>query len=135
MRRIRKLLDIGLPIAGIVVVLAAVLGLAGDLPLQVTVVVIGLLIIEAGVWKLADPLFRDERRYVGLRAAVEEFVVLVRQLNAAALERRHDPEAARRRVEQVRAAMLEAVDHMTFYAGRTNEELVAELEQQPWPVG
>lgn len=134
MRRIRKLLEVGLPVVGIVVVLASVLLLADDLPLQVTLVVVGLLIIEAGVWKLADPLLPDERRYLGLRSAVDEFILLVRQLNAAALDCRAHPDAGRRKVEEVRAAMLEAVDHMTFYAGHTTEELVAELEQQPWPA-
>ena len=55
MRALRRAVDVGLPIVGIVVVLSGVLFFF-ELYTQLAVVVLGLFLIEAGIWRLADPL-------------------------------------------------------------------------------
>ena len=67
------------------IIFGSVLYDPGSLQLQVLLVLLGILILEAGVWGLANRLLPDERRYIALREEVEHFVVLVPQLNAAAV--------------------------------------------------
>ena len=43
------------------------------------------MLIEVGVWKLANFVLPSERKYVALRAEVDQFITLVRQLNTTAL--------------------------------------------------
>ena len=88
MRKFRRILDIGLPILGILVVFGAVLWpvISLRLQLQVLVVLVGILMIEAGVWKLTSPFLPSERKYNALRSEVDRFIDLVRALNSAALE-------------------------------------------------
>lgn len=103
--------------------LAAVLFVSG-VTRQIVVVVIGLLLIEMGVWKLGHMLFPEEREYLALRAEVDRFIRLVRDLNRAAVALRSGgaPEA-RERFEGLRASMVEAVQRMAEVAGRTNGDL------------
>ncbi|MBI4539530.1 MAG: hypothetical protein HY704_08485 [Gemmatimonadetes bacterium] len=123
MRTLRKLVDVGLPIVGMVIVFAGVL-LLTNLTVQVLVVLAGVLAIEAGVWQLTNPLLPNERRYLALRAEADRFIGLVREMNAAAvaLHDRATPEA-RGEFERVRAQMLNSIDRMAAVAGRTEQHL------------
>lgn len=114
---IRRKVDGILPVLGIVLVLGAVLFLWRSLLLQVTVVVVGIFLIEAGIWKLAHPLLPTARKYRALRDEVDEFIQLVRRLNTAAIERQTGVGEAEERLEAVRAEMLASVDRMVTYAG------------------
>lgn len=116
MRRTRRLVELAFPVAGAIIVFAAVLFLWHDLRLQVVAVLVGLLLLEAGTWKLTQPVLPDDRRYTALRDEVDDFIVLVRRLNAAAVTRTDDP-AATAEFEAVRREMMEAVDRMSEQAG------------------
>lgn len=109
---------------GVVLVLAGVLFITDDLLPQLVVVVLGLLFIQVGIWKLATPVLPSERRYNALRGEVDSFIMLVRRLNRATLENASEPTPANRaRLLQVRDEMLESVKRMEEVAGRTEEEL------------
>jgi hypothetical protein len=121
MRKLRKAVDVGLPIVGVIVVLSAVL-LFYDMYTQIALVVIGVLLIEAGIWKLASPLLPSQRRHQALRAEVDTFVGLVRDLNTAALEREgaRGPEAEAE-FAAVRERMHASVERMAEYAGKAGK--------------
>jgi len=131
LRALLKVVDVVVPILGIVVVLGAVLFVI-QLRLQIVLVVAGLLMVEVGVWKLASRLMPDERKYTALRAEVDRFVDLVRELNRAALEVRGTSSvAARQEYEEIVARLHETADRIAAVAGKTQNEL--QLETQPWP--
>lgn len=121
MRTVRRKVDTLLPVVGIVVVLSAVLFLWQNLYLQVSVVIAGIFLIEAGIWKLAHPLLPSQRKYRALRNEVDEFIGLVRRLNTAAVERHGLAADADARVAAVRQEMLESVDRMVECAGSDHD--------------
>ena len=124
MRVIRKSIDIGLPLVGVAVILAAVLIVRGDLRLQLAIVGLGMVVLELGVWKAAHRVLPTGRRYLALRAESDQFLQLVRELNTAALAvRRNDSQAQKQAFEEVRGAMRKSVEHMAAVAGKTNAEL------------
>lgn len=119
MRAIRKGVEIGLPIIGVALVLAAVLFFYHNLYLQIAIVLIGLVLIEAGIWNLANPILPSERKYLALRAEVDAFIGLVRRLNRATLALAADATSQNRaKLLQVRDEMLESVKRMQDYAGK-----------------
>ncbi|MEX2281235.1 MAG: hypothetical protein WEE89_01980 [Gemmatimonadota bacterium] len=123
MRKLRKAVDAGLPILGTVIVFLAVLLLSDQqLTLRVVIVMFGVLMIDAGIWKLTHPLLPNERRFQGLRLEVDEFIKIVRRLNADALEARQSP-AAQDNLRRTVTEMHNAVDRMEKLAGKTAEEL------------
>jgi hypothetical protein len=125
MRRLRKILEIGLPILGTVLVFAAVV-LVYDLTTQIILVLVGLLMIDAGIWKLTEPLFPNERRYKALREEVDRFIHQVRRLNTAALSmREHDSPAARTAFQDAVSALHDSVGRIEQLAGKTEDELRA----------
>ena len=84
-RKIRRVLEIALPILGMGVIFGSVLSGPASLQLQVLLVLSGILILEAGVWGLASRLLPNERRYLGLREEGNHFIDLIRELNRAAV--------------------------------------------------
>ena len=126
MRRLRRAVELGLPIAGVTLVLAAVVFFPRSVLLQVALVLVGLLLIEAGIWNLASPVLPSERKYVALRREVDDFVQLVRRLNRATLALTSEPTPQNRaRLLEVRDEMLESVRRMEQVAGRTDEDAAA----------
>ena len=122
MRSLRRAVELGLPIAGVVLVLAAVLFFPRNLNVQIGIVLLGIVLIEAGIWNLASPVLPSERKYVSLRREVDGFILLVRRLNRASLELTSEPTPQNRaRLLQVRDEMLESVRRMQDVAGRTEE--------------
>lgn len=106
--RWQDVLEKGLALAGVVAVLVPVVALA-DAVWQVLLVVVGLLLIEAGVWNLARRLPPEDRRYSRLRREVEALLEDVRILNDHAVSGdeeavAEDHERLRRRVD----AMVDA---------------------------
>lgn len=122
----RKLLHFGLPAAGAALAIISALAV-GDVVLRVSLVVVGVLMMQAGSGKLPYYLVRNERRFRQLRSELDEFVWLIRELNAAALETRSNPRAEDR-FEDLHTALQESLERMALYAGRTDEEL---LKDQP----
>jgi putative Mn2+ efflux pump MntP len=129
----RKLFDVGLPLIGMFLVFLAALWVQ-DLQIRVILILMGLLLIWVGVWKLANPLYPNERRFDGLRVEVDRFIVLVRQLNQAAIQLQvtDDPEAERR-FDGLVAAMGRSVERMAALAGRDKSQIrIEEEEIQPF---
>ena len=123
MRRLRRSVELGLPVIGVILVLAAVLFLARSLVLQLGVVLLGLVLIEAGIWNLASPVLPSERKFVALRREVDGFILLVRRLNRATLALASEPTPENRaRLLEVRDEMLESVKRMEASAGRIEED-------------
>ena len=82
-------MDVAIPITGAVIVFLAVILIPDfNLRTRVATVLVGVLMIEAGVWKLTSPLFGSEREYTDLRQEVDRFIPLVRSLNKKAVEAR-----------------------------------------------
>jgi hypothetical protein len=126
MRTVRRKVDTILPVLGIVLVLAAVLFLWQNLYLQLGVVILGIFLIEAGIWKLAHPLLQSQRRYTALRTEVDDFIDLVRELNTAGVEREAGNVAAEADMAALRERMVDSVDRMVDYAGKeTSRKRVA----------
>ena len=129
MRTLRKFIDIAVPLMGVGVILGAVLFLRGDLRVQIAVVGLGMLLIEIGVWKIPHQLLGTGRKYLALRTEVDQFLHLVRQLNTAAVAlRKDDSPQNRQALQEVPAAMRQAVDRMVHVAGKTDAELATERE-------
>lgn len=117
-RTVRNVLNILVPLVGMMVVFSSVLWI-DDLSLQMMLVILGVLMIQSVTWKLTNPFFPSERKFTELRAETDEFVDLVRQLNAAAVMARevgtmHDWE----HYEAVLASMHRSVDRMGALAGK-----------------
>ena len=122
MRTLRQAFDTGMPIMGVVVILAAVL-FVRELRLQLAIVVGGILLVEAGVWKLSQWLLPNDRQYLGLRTEGDHFIMLIRQLNKAAIQLNELDNAENRdRFESTREAMHQSVDSMAELAGKTEHE-------------
>lgn len=87
-RNIRRSIDVGLTGLGIGIVFTAVL-LSSSLTIQMQlpIALVGVLLMEAGVWGLSSKIFPNERRYIDLREEGDYIIQLIRQLNAAALAR------------------------------------------------
>lgn len=121
MRDLRKLLAFGLPVLGTILVFAAILvpAISFNLQIQIGVVLVGLLIIEAGVWRLTAKILPNERRYLALRAEVDGFVDRIRVLNAHGIKLRNaDTESMRGAFRETLDALHAAVDRMAEVAGR-----------------
>ena len=120
MRTLRKIIEMGLPIVGMVVVFGAILlpTISLNLQIQVVIVLVGILMIEAGVWKLTSPFLPSERKYNALRRQVDAFIELVRQLNNAAVAAESgEPSGSSTTVSEVLDNMHASVDKMGNLAG------------------
>ena len=123
--RIARVLDSGLPTLGVAIVLSAVM-LGGGGWGAIWLAVIGLLMVEAGVWRLGSRIVH-ERRYRPLRREVERFIGLARELHhaSAAVDERGD-EDARQRLDGAVASLRKSLDRMVQVAAKTEEDLKAE---------
>lgn len=74
----------------------------------------GVLVILVGFWYAVHPIFTSTRRYTALRAEVNQFIGLVRDLNSAAVS------GSQEEGERVKAAMLASVERMAELAGKRN---------------
>jgi|GEM_PF-1925673 len=124
-RCLRTVLDIGLPLVGVAIILSSVL-FVHELHRQITVAMVGILMLEGGVWKVARRLFPNERQYLSLRREVDQFIVLIRALNTAALAvQAINSSENRQAFEDIQQSMRQAVERMAEIAGKTEAELVA----------
>ncbi len=129
MRTLRSIIDNALPFVGVLVILGAMLILRDDLRIQIAVVGAGMLMIELGVWQFGHKVLPNERKYAALRAELDQFIELVRELNAAALAvKQHDSPQTRQALQHVQQAMQQVVGRMAAVAGKTNIELASERE-------
>ncbi len=130
-RRWRRQLDPYVSVLGMLVILGAVL-FGQELRTQIVVTTFGMVLMEVGVWRLAQRLLPSERQYLALRAEVDRFLWLVRHLNAAALARKaHDAPETHQAFAHVYQEMQHAVARMAMLAGKTDAELAAEKAREP----
>jgi len=81
-------------------------------PMLMGALALGVLVLEAGVWYMANPVLTSERRYAKLRERFDRFQELVRELNRSVVGG-----APPEQVERIRAAMHATVDEMHRFAG------------------
>ncbi len=74
----------------------------------------GVVVVLVGFWYAAHPIFTSTRVYTALRAEVNQFISLVRDLNSAAVS------GFQGERERVKAAMLESVQRMDEVADKEN---------------
>jgi hypothetical protein len=124
LRSLRRAIAVALPVVGTIVVFAAILvpSISLDLQVQILVVLVGLLMVEAGVWKLTAKILPSERKFLALRAEVDSFIGLVRDLNTAAVELRSGETPEKSAAFQDSLASLHtSVDRMAEVAGKETE--------------
>ena len=86
---------------------------------QVFVALLGLLLIFSGVWRLTARVLPNERKSLILRREVENFLGLIRTLNAQAVRLgREETETAKDHYRETIDALHAAVDRMAEVAGR-----------------
>lgn len=107
----RTVVEKVLTVAGITTILAGIV-FSTDLVWQIGIALVGILMLEAGVWGIAQELVSEERTYGELRDTVDEFMERVRALNEQAVD---GDEAG---VAEEREAMHALVDRMAEVAGR-----------------
>lgn len=73
---------------------------------------VGTLMMVGGMWYAANPFIKNSRRFLKLRAEMDQFVRLARVLN--------DAVADEHELERAKAAMHESVDRMGQFAGRAD---------------
>lgn len=114
----------GFPILGTLLVFAAILipSIALNLQIQIVVVLLGILIIEAGVWRLTAKILPNERKFLALRAEVDSFIDRIRILNAHGTKlREQDTENMREAFRETVDSLHAAVDRMAEVAGRQDD--------------
>ena len=116
MRRLPRILDVILSVGGVMLIVAALLPELR--PQQVGAVMVGALMIQAGVAKMSHLFFPDERRWLSARSEVEVFLTLMRQLNQAAIAlREEDSPENRREFEELRDARRLTRAALKLYLG------------------
>lgn len=85
-RNLRRSIDLGLTVLGIGIIFTVIfLSASLDVQSQLSLALLGVLLMEAGVWGLSSMLFPNERRYSQLRDEGDKMIQLIRELNAAAI--------------------------------------------------
>jgi hypothetical protein len=128
-RTIRRNTNLVLTVFGIGVVFGSVL-LARSWPVQLQMlpVIIGVLLMEAGVWGLASKLLPNQRVYSGLRMEGDHILSLIRKLNGVAVAKELGIDN-NRQFERTLEEMHMSVTRMADLAGKPDVEasiLVAE---------
>lgn len=85
---------------------------------QLALIIVGILLIQGGVWTLAQRAVGPRREYLALRREVTDFLGLVRNLNSAALENGAAEDAAAAERRRILAEMHARVDRMADAAGK-----------------
>ena len=120
-RNIRRSIDLGLTGLGIGIIFTAVI-LSGSLEieLQLPIALLGVLLMEAGVWGLSSKLFPNERRYSSLRDEGDKMIQLIRELNAAAIAKDTGAEDAKR-FQATLERMHDSVQRMSDLAAKEDQ--------------
>ncbi|HUF50696.1 MAG TPA: hypothetical protein VMN60_07685 [Longimicrobiales bacterium] len=122
MRRIRGSFHFALTVVGTTLIAYAVIGL-DNLYERLLLAALGIVLLEAGIWRITQSLFPNERAFRPLRKETDFFVTLVRRLNKNALAAQRGSASAVRDLQQVHDEMHHSVDRMMRLAGLTEEDL------------
>lgn len=122
-RNIRRSIDIALTGLGIGIIFSAVI-LRGslDITAQMPMALLGVLLMEAGVWGLSNRLFPNERRYSKLRMEGDAMINYIRELNDAAIAHASGKEDAKR-FQATLQQMHDSVIRMSDLAGKEDESV------------
>jgi hypothetical protein len=126
----RQRSEVGRKIAGLLPLVSAIVGLTiviGSVAFfyfesaitTIASVATGMFFLLMGIWYAANPFFRDDREYMRLplRAEMDHFTTLLRELNKVAFENRDSPE-----FERARSAMHKSVDRMRELCEQTQAD-------------
>ncbi|MEQ8312974.1 MAG: hypothetical protein RL839_14280 [Gammaproteobacteria bacterium] len=120
-RKLKRQLDIGLTALGIGIIFSAViLGASLEIEAQLPLALLGVLLMEAGVWGLSTKLFPNERRYSSLRSEGDRMIELIRELNHAAISQSTGQEDAKR-FQATLQEMHDSVVKMSELAAKEDE--------------
>jgi hypothetical protein len=122
MRRIRGSFHLALTIGGTLLIVYAVMNVDGMYD-RMLVVALGLVLIEAGIWRVTQSLFPNDRNFRPLRKETDYFITLVRRLNRAAVNAQRGSGSGVHDLAQVHDEMHHSVDRMLRIAGLTDEDL------------
>lgn len=115
-RNIRRSIDMGLTALGIAVVFSAIiLGANLDVKAQMPIALVGVLLMEAGIWGLSAKFIPNQRKYTSLRDEGDHMLMLIRELNAASIAKERGTEDAKR-FQQTLEAMHNSVVKMSELA-------------------
>ncbi|MFK7863168.1 MAG: hypothetical protein AB8B95_02970 [Pseudohongiellaceae bacterium] len=119
-KNVRRSIDIGLTVAGIAAVFSSIiLGDRLGIGLQLPIALVGVLLMEAGIWGLSSKLFPSQRKYTSLRDEGDRMLSLIRELNSAAIAKDRGEEDAKR-FQQTLEAMHNSVVKMADLASLEN---------------
>lgn len=117
-RKIRRGIEAVLTIIGIILVFGSVLFAQGTgVYIQFMIVLVGVMVMEIGVWGLSSRLIPSERKYLRLRSEGDRMIELIRELNNAALARDRGEEGTKQ-FQATLAEMHESVVRMSELAAR-----------------
>ncbi|MSR11055.1 MAG: hypothetical protein EXR84_04550 [Gammaproteobacteria bacterium] len=121
-RNIRRSIDAGLTLAGILVIFGSVF-FANTIGVQALflLVLFGVLIMEIGVWGLSSRLLPSERKFSRLREEGDNMITLIRELNASAIAKDRGEEDAKR-FQQTLASMHDSVVRMAELAAHQDDD-------------
>lgn len=121
-RNIKRQFDLGLTGLGIAIIFSAViLGGSLEVQAQLPLALLGVLLMEAGVWGLSTKLFPNERRFTSLREEGDHMISLIRELNSAAIAQSTGEEDAKR-FQATLEKMHESVMKMSELADKADED-------------
>lgn len=120
-RNMRRSVEALLTIVGILIVFGSVLfGNEVGIQIQFMMVLLGVLLMEVGVWGLSSKLVPNERRFSKLRNEGDHMLHLIRELNSAAIAKDRGEEDAKR-FQSTLANMHESVVRMSELAAQEDD--------------
>jgi hypothetical protein len=127
MRKLRRLINFIFTTLGTALVLYALIYIEPRNE-RLLVAGLGLVLIEAGVWRFTRSLMPNERKYTALRTEADYFTNLVRRLNRAAIQARGEKpgdsaESAQDDLTHVHEEMHHSVDRMLRLAGKADDDV------------
>jgi len=128
-RQIRRAMVVGLPLIGIQIIISVML--FSQAHSRMAFIMLGFLLVEVSVLMLVNKVVPNERRYLALRSETDHFLSLVRDLNTAAIRMyRTDIPDYRKEFDNIQASMIRSVHRMGHVAGRTDEDLAEEEQEE-----
>lgn len=122
MRSVRRFTQLLLTLVGTGLALYAVLSIEA-LYDRLLVAVLGLLLMQMGIWQLTATLLPNQREYRPLRKETDYFLSLLRRMNRAAVAAEGGSRYAAAEVDRLHTELHHSVDRMHRLAGRTEETL------------
>lgn len=122
MRSVRRFTQLLLTLTGTGLALYAVMRIDA-LYDRMLVSVLGLLLMQIGIWQITASLLPNQREYRPLRKETDYFLSLLRRMNRAAVAAENGSSYAAAEVERLHTELHHSVDRMLRLAGRTEEHL------------